>query len=276
MLSRFWAPSLRASFAVLLAFAALPAWAAVQAPHRAVYDLSLARASHNSGVNGVDGRMVFEITGSECEGFGVTFRLVNRYSYQEGTSRMVDVQSTTFEAGDGTRFDYQEKELVDNAAGPEKRTVVERKATETEGDGEIRLPKPEDFKLVGGVLFPMQHQLKVIEAAMAGQARYVADVFDGSEGVKTVHAIATIGGRVPPGTGKDKDNPLAKPLQALSAWPITIAYFPEGENSETPNFQITFQMYENGVASNLTLDYGDLALTGKLASLEMLKASDCK
>lgn len=250
--------------------------AAVQAPHRAVYDLSLSRASQGSGVNGVDGRMVFEVTGSACEGYSVTFRLVNRYSYREGTSRLVDVQSTTFEAGDATRFDYQEKEIIDNAAGSEKRTLVERGGPDAEGDGEIRLPQSKTFKLASGAMFPMQHQLNVIEAAMKGEDRYVADVFDGSEDVNTVQAIATIGSRIAPGTGKDKDDPQAKALQQFAAWPVSIAYFPSGQDAETPNFQITFNLYENGIASNLVLDYGNMALTGKLANLEMLQADDCK
>lgn len=268
---------LRFGLAVSLACASAPAMAAaVQAPHRAVYDLSLSRAAQGSGINGVDGRMVFEITGSACEGYGVTFRLVNRYNYREGTSRLVDVQSTSFEAGDARRFDYQEKESVDSAAGAEKRTLVERQAPDQEADGEIKSPQPADFKLAGGVMFPMQHQLQVINAALAGESRFVAEVFDGSEGEKTVQAIATIGARIAPGAGKDKDEPQAKPLQSMAAWPVSIAYFPTGEDAETPNFQITFQLYENGVASNLVLDYGNLALKGKLASLEMLKADDCQ
>jgi hypothetical protein len=272
---RYWLGASTAGVALAI-MAGVAQAAAVQAPHRAVYDLTLSRAAQNSGVNGAEGRMVFEVTGSSCEGYAVTFRLVNRYSYREGATRLVDVQSTTFEAGDASRFDYQEKEVVDNAAGSEKRTVVERDGPEGEGDGEIKLPQPKSFKLASGTMFPMQHQLKVIEAAMAGQSRFAAEVFDGSEDVNTVQAIATIGARIAPGSGKDKDDPNAKPLQKLAAWPVSIAYFPSGQDAETPNFQITFQLYENGIASNLVLDYGNMALKGKLANLELLKADDCK
>ena len=45
---------------------------------------------------------------------------------------------------------------------------------------------------------------------------------------------------------------------------------PQGE--ATPAYQIGFTMYENGVADNLVLDYGDFALGGNLKVLEFLEA----
>ena len=220
--------------------------------------------------------MVFEVTGSSCEGYSVTFRLVNRYSYREGNTRLVDVQSSSFEAGDATRFDYQEKEFIDSAAGQEKRTVVERPQAGGDAQGEIKQPEAKTFTIPAGALFPMQHQLKVVDAALAGQKRFVADVFDGSDGINSVQAIATIGNRVEPGQGKDKGSAEAKPLLALASWPVTIAYFQPGSAEDTPNFQISFSLYENGIATNMVLDYGNLALTGRLSGLELLKADECK
>ena len=57
----------------------LPAFAAqLLAPHRAVYDLALDKASDRSGITGITGRMVYEFNGSACEGYTVTFRFVTR------------------------------------------------------------------------------------------------------------------------------------------------------------------------------------------------------
>ncbi len=39
------------------------------APHRAVYELSLADSTAGSGVSGVSGRMVYELSGSACDGY---------------------------------------------------------------------------------------------------------------------------------------------------------------------------------------------------------------
>jgi hypothetical protein len=37
-----------------------------------------------------------------------------------------------------------------------------------------------------------------------------------------------------------------------------------------------FKLYENGITRDLTMDYGDFVLTGKLADLEVFKQGDCK
>lgn len=57
---------------------------------------------------------------------------------------------------------------------------------------------------------------------------------------------------------------------------MTISYFPDGKAEETPDYQVTFDMYENGVATGLVLDYGAFSLSGTLSSLEMLTATPCE
>ena len=62
-----------------LALGAVPAFAgAPLVPHRAVYDLSLDKASDRSGITGLSGRMVYEFNGSPCEGYTVKFRFVTQ------------------------------------------------------------------------------------------------------------------------------------------------------------------------------------------------------
>ncbi|TKB28715.1 MAG: DUF1849 family protein, partial [Mesorhizobium sp.] len=74
--------------AVLLTAAswAAPAFAvpALQA-HRAVYDISLDKASDRSGITGITGRMVYEFNGSPCEGYTVKFRLVTQIVTNDNT-----------------------------------------------------------------------------------------------------------------------------------------------------------------------------------------------
>jgi EipB-like len=42
-----------------------------------------------------------------------------------------------------------------------------------------------------------------------------------------------------------------------------------------PDYQVSFDLYENGVATGLVLDYGSFALAGKLADLSLSDASEC-
>ena len=62
---------------------------------------------------------------------------------------------------------------------------------------------------------------------------------------------------------------------ANTAWPITVSYFSAGKGEEVPDYQVSFDLYENGVATGLVLDYGGFALGGKLADLTIYDASEC-
>ena len=56
---------------------------------------------------------------------------------------------------------------------------------------------------------------------------------------------------------------------------MTISYYNVEGTAETPEYQVTFDMYENGVATGLVLDYGEFALSGTLSDLKMLNPSEC-
>ena len=264
------------SAGVFLALVA-QAQASAVAPHRAVYDLELLRTTQGANVGNVSGRMAYEVSGSECDGWTVSFRLVNRFDYKEGTPRLFDTQSSSWETGDGKEMNYSEKEFVDSKQESEKRVSVVRAGKDSAGEVSITLPQAKKTSIPAETVFPMRHQLRLMEAAAKGETRDVSLVYDGSDEEKTVRAISTIGKKVNAGEGKkDQDNAQAAPLQSLSSWPVTIGYYStEEENSETPLYQINFDMYENGVSNSLVMDYGSFALSGKLAHLELLKAETC-
>lgn len=267
---------------VLLAgvvFALVPeAMASVVAPHRAIYDLQLLRTSQGANVGAVSGRMAYEVSGNECDGWTVSFRLVNRFDYKEGTSRLFDTQSSSWETGDGKEMNYSEKEYINSKQENEKRLSVARAGANSEGEVRISLPQEKKLTISAETVFPMRHQLRLMDAAARGETRDVSLVYDGSDEEKTVRAISTIGKKVNAGEGrKDRDNAEASQLLSLPSWPVSIGYFATGENdAETPLYQINFDMYENGVSTGLVMDYGSFSLSGKLSHLEFLKAETCK
>lgn len=253
------------------------AMASVVVPHRAIYDLQLLRTTQGANVGAVSGRMAYEVSGSECDGWTVSFRLVNRFDYTEGTSRLFDTQSSSWETGDGKEMNYSEKEYVDSKQESEKRLAVARADKNSAGEVRITLPTEKKLTISAETVFPMRHQLRLMDAAAKGETRDVSLVYDGSDEEKTVRAITTIGKKINAGEGKkDKDNTQAAPLLSLPSWPVTIGYYSLDEsNGETPLYQINFDMYENGVSTGLVMDYGNFALSGKLAHLELLKAETC-
>src|SRR5690242_18978790 len=76
--------------------------------HRAVYDLTLSKASDRSGITGITGRMVYEFNGSACEGYTVNFRFVTQIVTNDNT-RLTDQQTTTFEDAEGKTFSFVTK-----------------------------------------------------------------------------------------------------------------------------------------------------------------------
>ena len=54
----------------LAAYAAGPGDPTALSPHRAVYEITLDKARAGAGMSDLTGRMVYELTGSACEGFG--------------------------------------------------------------------------------------------------------------------------------------------------------------------------------------------------------------
>jgi hypothetical protein len=276
-------PSLRLPLTFLLVLAAGSplAQAGSMTPHRAVYDLSMARADRSSGVTAVSGRMAFELQGSSCSGWSVSFRIANRFTQAEGDNKVIDSRSTSWESGDGLEMQFSQKEFVDNALQSESRIEAKKASLAAAPSGTITGGDGKDFTLPEGTVFPMVHQFRLLDAAQAGRSRDVTTVFDGSDGDKVFRAISFIGKRHAPGSvADDAANAKAAGLKSLASWPVTVSYYPAGagtatDSADKPDYQVSFTMYENGVSTGLAMDYGDFALKGTLAELDFLPVEKC-
>ena len=265
--------ALLAIFAPSLA-AAGPADAATPlAQHRAVYDLVLGEATDRSGITGINGRMVYELRGSACDGYTVRFRYVTQSDTRE-TSQITDQQTTTFEEADGQSFSFATKSYTDQNLEKELRG----NAT-LDGGLTVQIDKPEPKRIeLPKTQFPTQHLFELIEKAKAGETFYETTIFDGSEDADKVMTTTVIVGKK---TGAESGDPELKALDELrddQFWPVDIAYFDTENESgeETPEYRISFKLYENGLTRDLEMDYGDFVIEGKLVDLAVFDAADCQ
>lgn len=257
---------------LLLAVTPLEAATPALASHRAVYDLQIDRSSSAAGPSDMDGRLVLETTGTPCEGYSISTRFVTRIS--GGKRSMInDMRSTTWEAGDGSAYRFMTKTYVNRALADETDGTANRGEAETTVD--LRAPEETEFSLGSGVLFPTQHILRILEAAVAGEKIVTADVFDGSDTGRKIFATTTvIGPRLEPGevegaVGEDV-------LGALPSWIVTVGYFDnEAQDMETPAYEFSYDLFSNGVSRTISLDYGDVVLVGDLTSIEFLETAPC-
>ncbi len=86
-------------------------------PHRAIYEMSLDDARTASGITGIDGRMVFEFTGSECDGYSLNMRMVTQMTNSQGQTNLTDLRSSTWEQGDGQKFRFQSAAISERQTG---------------------------------------------------------------------------------------------------------------------------------------------------------------
>ena len=259
-----------------------PAGSVKFAPHVAIYDLKLTSSRGKRLLESARGRIVYDFSGSSCEGYSLQFRQVTELDSGEGKASLSDLRTSTWEEGDGKSFRFKSQNFMD-----EKRiSEVDGQADRAKDKVAVKLSKPGGKKFdAGKVVFPTEHMRLLIEAARAGKNLLEVAVYDGSEsGEKIYQSLSVIGKRIEPDAKLDDDAAVGKDaLSHLARWPVTISYFDksvkkgESELSEqTPVYAISFELYENGISRNLKLDYGDFVIDGKMSSLEIKPVKTCK
>ena len=242
-------------------------------PHRAVYDLELKDASERSGISGLYGRMVYEFNGSACEGYTVSFRFVTKVDTGEEV-RLTDQQTTTYEDLKNGNFRFLTRSFTDEKLDKE----VRGSAHEAEQGVKVDLTSPDKRQVdLAESLFPTEHMLEVIDRAKKGDTLFESRIFDGSDsGDKTLITTTMVGKQRNP-IADDGDAVKAGAMASKPYWPVTISYFNDDMTGDAlPIYRMEFKLYENGITRDLTMDYGDFVLTGKLADLEVFKQGDCK
>lgn len=245
-------------------------------PHIATYDLMLSRADEKSGIAGVDGLLVYEFTGSVCEGYTVNYRFVTRVADNDGRVRLTDMRVNSFEEGDGSGFTFLTQFFANNQLSEETRGTAKR---DKEGvQVQLIKPKKDQVLFSGNVMFPTEQTMRLIEAANSGQIMYSTALYDGSDdGKKSYLSSAVIGAPIDAGDGVGVGHVLGDvPTAKLRRWPIEIAYFDHAESGDvTPDYVVSFDLFEDGVSWHPVFNYGHFILTGKMRSLQPLKARSC-
>jgi hypothetical protein len=142
-------------------------------------------------------------------------------------------------------------------------------------DGAAAFTKPDGQKVVlpKGAVFPTAEIQHILAAARAGKHRASDIVFDGSGETALYQADAYI---VPVSPNRRPvPEAAAKVLGGINSWMVEVSYFPFRTNEGAPEYELSFRLFENGVSTDLLLDYGDLAIKGRLVRLQPLPGDGC-
>jgi hypothetical protein len=271
-----WPPS---AFAQGAAQAAAQAGTVALASHRAVYELKLTTTRGKRPMESARGRILYDFSGSVCEGYALQFRQVSELNSGEGRVAISDLRATSWEEGEARRLRFHSENYFDERL----RDTVDGEAERGRDGVAVRLTKPagKNLDLKTDLAFPTEHVRRIIAAAKEGKTLLQVAVYDGSDtGEKVYDTLSVIGRPIAPSEHKPSDALASQgAFEALTRWPVTISYFDRsaGEKSgeQTPIYAITFELYENGVSWALLLDYGDFVLSGEMTSIEMKSTRPC-
>jgi hypothetical protein len=270
---RFCCMALVATFLPAQAFAG-----ANLAPHRAYYVLEASRLDDKGGISAIAGKLAYEITGNDCEGYAVNYRIANRYVQGEGDPQTMDIQLTSFESGDGLELDMRQKQFVNASLEAESRVKAKKPKDGSKGEGELEGKEKKSFDIDASAIFPTAFQKKLMDDAEKGETRSSSLVYEGSDDDKASRAISFIGAKKLGSTiATGADASTLDVLNKLPYWPVTVSYYAvDAKGDDQPTYSASFNMLENGVSTDLVLDYGSYALKGKLEKIELLKTDACK
>lgn len=247
------------------------------AAHRAVYDLTLGETRGSSAVETIRGRIVYDFSGSACQGYALKFRQVTEIGTDNG-SNVSDLRSATFEGDGGRSFRFNSQNFVNEKLDTSIDGQADRHAT---GAVEVALTKPKarTFDLPDGVVFPTEQVKAIVETAKAGGTVYESKIFDGSDGGEKFYStLAVVGRKIAPDKPREGAAIGRKELDGIDRWPVTISYFDATKGvagEQTPVYSITFDLYANGISGSISLDYGDFTLKGEMKALEFLPQTQC-
>lgn len=265
---------------LLTVTAALPATAARRpvkgqmVPYRAIYEMSLRKAQSSTGVNSATGRMTLEWMDA-CSGYTVNQRIVTDLGFADGEGLLTDLRISTWESASGREFRFAFNNYMNNKLAE----VTQGEARFEQGKGgiaEYKRPEERTIDLPPGTVFPSSHGADLLEAAMAGKSSLTRQVFDGAEAGTVFRAVAFIGAK------RDAERKTTRravlwrrQLDHLESWPVIVSYYRDGDGAETPEYEVSYRMYANGVGDQLLLDYGDMVFDANLSNLTIYQMPKC-
>jgi hypothetical protein len=250
-------------------------------PHQALYELNLLKSRGSNSINSARGRILYNFTGSACEGYTSEFRQVSEMNSGEGKVTLSDLRSTSWEDGEGKSYRFK----IDSRMNDTDSSPVDGIAERTGDHITVKLKQPQTktFTLDGSTVFPTEQIQRIIAAAKQGKSLLELTVYDGSDnGEKVFNTLSVIGQPIP----GDRTIALPDPstqndvMKSMTRWPVTVSYYEHdakpADGEQTPVYAMSFELFENGVSRALVLDYNDFVISGALGRFDVKDSKPCK
>lgn len=241
-------------------------------PHKALYDISLSGKKSGAQIVNIAGQMLYEWT-SGCDAWNSNHRFNLLYEYADTPPMRITSDFSTYEAFDGKAMHFTSQRKRDGELFEELRGFASLE--DNSGKADYSIPEQLEFDLSGNTLFPMQHTMDVIENIHAGKKFYKATIFDGSDEDGPLDINAFIGKETTVEKEFLENKSIDQDLLNAKAWNVRLAFFPLNNPEAASDYEMSLVLHENGVISNMEVEYSDFSVAQKLIALEPLNESGC-
>jgi hypothetical protein len=237
------------------------------AAHHAAYVLSL-KSSQDQGVLAANGTMTYDVTDA-CTGYTTAQHLVINLTDHDARDVTMVSDYATFETKDGTRLNFHTRQMTGSTVTEQLDGTATLDRAGAGGHADFTTPDHRRVTLPPGTLLPNAHTLTIMQASAAGKRFLSIPLFDGTGEDGAQDTFVTIEGLQSPHTVR---------WSALSVLPssrVHVAFYDRDQGSEMPNYEIGVRYFDNGVADDLAMNFGDFVMAGKLTTLDIRQKPRC-
>jgi hypothetical protein len=211
--------------------------------------------------------MLYEVVDA-CEGWATRQRFSMVVTDRDGRGIETTSDYSTFEQKDGRRLRFT---LTQSSQGAVSQRVAGEAVLEPDGSGLVRYTEPaaKEERLPAGTLLPTTHTIRALNAARAGERLLIAPLFDGTspDGAQDTTTVLS---------DWQAPTPVERfpMLSALGSARMTVAFFDRaaggahGGGASTPDYEVSLRYWENGVAGELRMNFGDFTVGGHMVELQ--------
>lgn len=228
--------------------------------HKALYTLTMGPTKGNDVV-AAHGTMAYEVNDA-CDAWIVRQQLRMTITNADGQDVEMTSDYATWEAKDGLKLRFHMKQTTDTAVTSQTDGEATLDRLGGPGQAHYNLPKEQTLKLPAGTVFPMIHTESILAAARQKQHFLNLPLFDGTDENGVEDSFIIVLDQKPP-------TPNAYPvLASLPSTKVHLSFFDHDPMAMLPTYEVTMRYWENGVADDMVMDFGDFVMNAKIQKFE--------
>lgn len=239
------------------------------APHKALYEIKMVANRSSSQFQNLSGQMLYEWRPT-CDAWMSSHRFNLVYEYVDSPAMRITSDYSTYEPFDGKSMTFTSQRRRDGDLFEELRGGAQIGETGKRPEAAYTIPEGLTFSLTEDTLFPMSHTLAVLEKIRSGQKFYRAAIFDGSDKDGPMQVTSFVGKPVDAADLVQVSAGVDDKLLRTKAWKLRLAFFPLNKEDAGSDYEMNVVFHENGVISDIIIEYHDFTVSQRLVALERL------